>query len=53
MDMLTSYGYINKTKYNYRYFDDFNLIVSLYLFFDEGSPLKVVWELSLPLLYRS
>ena len=29
MDMITSYGQIKKLKENYRFFDDFSLIVSL------------------------
>ena len=29
MDMFTSYGHIEKPKENYRFFDDFSLIVSL------------------------
>ena len=29
MDMITSYGHIKKLKENYRFFDDFSLIVSL------------------------
>ena len=29
MDMLPSYGHIKKPKENYRFFDDFSLIVSL------------------------
>ena len=29
MDMFTSYGHINKLKYNHRIFDDFSLGMSL------------------------
>ena len=40
MDMFTSSGHIKKQKYNYRFFDDFSLIVLLLN--DNFHPLEVV-----------